>query len=352
MAFFDIKNVRIAGISAAVPKQKKDIAHLPFFAEGEAERVMSLTGIRESRIVTEGMTCSDLCYAAADKLLSELNWERDTIDLVVYVPMSRDYYVCPMTANVLQSRLGLSKECMAFDLPLACSGFVYGLAVASNLLQSGNIKRALLFNGETTSFVQSPEDKTIWPLHGDGGTVTALEYSNDAEPMKIHVASDGNRSDAIINPVGGMRNPYKEDSFVMKTIEDGVRRNDTHAILQGMDVFSFAITDAPKSIKSLAAHFDIDLSIADYYLIHQANQYIIEKIARKLNAPADKVPISLDEYGNISSGTIPLTIVTRLRAQAMSQKLQLLGVGFGAGLSWGSAWFATDKIVIPELIEL
>ena len=142
MAFITIPNGRIAGISAAVPKNVKEIKDLPFFAEGEAEKVIALTHVERSRIVTEGMVCSDLCYEAAEKLIAELGWEKSEIDGLIFVSLSRDY-IAPATANLLQDRLGLSKECYALDIPLACSGYVYGLSVISSLINTGGIKKAL-----------------------------------------------------------------------------------------------------------------------------------------------------------------------------------------------------------------
>ena len=352
MAFLSIPKVKIAGVAAAVPKQIKDIPNLTFFAPGEAEKVMNLTGVRQARICPDGMTCSDLSFAAGEKLIEELGWEKSEIDAIVYVPLSRDYYLCPSTAAVLQDRLGLSKECYAIDVPLACSGYVYGLSVLGSLIATGGIKKALLFVGETTSLTQSPLDKQLFPLHGDGSTATALEYDENAVGFKIHTGTDGSHKDAIIAPDGGARHPFNEDSLKMEEIEPGVTRNRTHSIIDGMGVFNFSMTVPPKSIKALEEHFEIDQDSVDYFLIHQANKYLIDKIVRKIKADPNKVPYSLQVYGNISSGTIPLTMVTQIREQLQTGHLRLLGCGFGSGLSWGSVLFETDKITVPELIEI
>lgn len=352
MAFLSIPNVKIVGVAAAVPKQVKDIPNLEFFAPGEAEKVMTLTGVRQARMCPEGMTCSDLSYAAGVNLIDELGWDKSEIDAIVYVPLSRDYFLCPSTASILQDRLGLSKECYAIDVPLACSGYVYGLSVLGSLIATGGIKKALLFVGETTSFTQSPLDKQLFPLHGDGSTATALVYDEKDVGFKIHTGTDGSRKDAIIAPEGGARNPYNEDSLKMKEIEPGVTRNRTHSIIDGMGVFNFSMTVPPKSIKALEDYFEIDQESVDYFLIHQANKYLIDKIVRKIKADPAKVPYSLQMYGNISSGTIPLTMVTQIREQLQNEHLTLLGCGFGSGLSWGSILFETNKIVVPELSEI
>lgn len=352
MAFLSISNVKIAGVAAAVPKQIKDIPNSPFFAPGEAEKVMNLTGIRQSRIAPADMCCSDLCQAATEKLINDLQWNKDDIDILIFVSLSRDY-ITPATANLLQHKLGLSQECIAMDIPFACSGYIYGMSVMASMMQTGMVKKGLLLVGETTSKIQSPLDKTLWPLHGDGGSATALEFREGYPPMYFHFAGDGGKAEAIINPDGGTRHPFTAESLTMQEFELGITRNRMHSIIDGMGVFNFSMTAPPKSIRALVDHFNIDIdNDIDYFLIHQANRYLIEKIVKKIKANPEKVPYSLETYGNISSGTIPLTMVTQISEQLKTQSLHLLGCGFGSGLSWGSAYFTTQNIIVPQLIEL
>jgi len=351
MAFLSFPNVKLSGIASAVPKNIKEIKDLPFFIPGEAEKVIALTRIERSRIAPEGMCCSDLCYAAAEKLIDSLKWDRQEIDLLIYVSLSRDY-LTPATSAILQDRLGLSKECYAIDVPLACSGYVYGLSVITSLLACGGARKGLLLVGETTSVLQSPFDKTIWPLHGDAGTASAFEYVEGAEKMLFHFGTDGSRYNAIINPDGGCRHPITEASLVMEEIEYGVARNRTHSILDGMNVFAFSITEPPKSIKALCDHFNISIDAIDYLLLHQANKYMDDKIGKKLKVPPEKIPFSLMEYGNTSSASIPMTVVTGIGKSVERQKVSAILCGFGSGLSWGSAYVVLDHIVCPELIEL
>ena len=351
MAFIEIPNVRIAGISAAVPKKVKEIKDLPFFAEGEAEKVIALTHVERSRIVPEGMVCSDLCYEAAEKLIAELGWDKSEIDGLIFVCLGRDY-VTPSTAAVLQGRLGLSKECYAIDVPLACSGYVYGLSVAASLITATGLQKVLLLVGEATSLTQSPNDKVQWPLHGDAGTATALIYDESAEDMKFHTCTDGTNYQAIIMSDGGMRNPTTTDSLEVREYEPGVFRNRLNSKMDGMAVFGFAIKEPPASIKKLCERFDINLEDIDYLLLHQANKYMDDKIARKLKVPAEKVPFSLMQYGNTSSATIPVTAVVCLRDKITTQKINTIMCGFGSGLSWASAYVVFDKVVCPPLIEV
>lgn len=351
MAYLKIENVAIKGVATAVPKDIKEMRELPFFAEGEADKVIGLTHVERSRIARPGLECSDLCFEAAEKLLSDLEWNRKEVDAIIYVSLSRDYPT-PATAVILQDRLGLSKECLAFDIPFACSGYVYGLSVISSILSAGNLNKALLLVGETTSRLQSPLDKTLYPLHGDAGTATALEYSIGAKPMYFHLNSDGSKSDAIINPDGGTRNPFSAESLEMIEVEPGISRRKIDSIMDGMAVFGFSIKEPPLCAKSLCEHYDLNLESIDYFLVHQANQYIDMKIARKLKIPEAKMPLALGQYGNTSSATIPTTITVCLNQELPQMKADVLMLGFGSGLSWGAAWVTLDHIVCLPLIEV
>lgn len=351
MAYLKINNVSIKGIAAAVPKQIKEIRDLPFFEPGEGEKVVALTKIERSRISPDGMCCSDLCYAAADKLLSSLNWDRNDVEALIFVSLSRDY-ITPATSALLQDRLGLSKECYCIDIPLACSGYVYGLSNIASLMQTGNIKKALLLVGETTSQLQSPLDKSLWPLHGDAGSATALEYDTDAEAMYFHLCTDGSRGDAIINIAGGRRHPVTPDDLIMKEDKDGSARRTVDSVMDGMNVFEFSITEPPRAVKEMCEHFNLNLSDIDYLLLHQANKYMDDKIGKKLKVPAEKIPYSLYQYGNTSSTTIPMTAVVGIGEDLENKCSQAVLLGFGSGLSWAAAWVTFDHTHIEPLIEL
>lgn len=353
MAFLDIKNVEIKAIATAVPKQVKVAAEQPFFTSVEAENFTSVTGVVSSHVAPQDMALSDLCQAAAEKLFETSGWERDSIDLIIFVSTSRDFYICPNTANILQDKLGLKTTVMAIDLPFACSGYVYGLSVASSLMQSGQLKRCLLCVGEMTSKNQSNLDKTVWPLHGDAGSATFLEYNPEARhPMQFNLGSDGAGWEAIICREVGIRNPTTPDSLVVKKYEEGIERNGMQCSMDGMSVFSFAITRPGKCIKELAEHFEFSLPDISYLLIHQANKMIDEKIRRKLKLAEEKVPYSMPYYGNTSSCTIPITMTSMIREQLETSEQELVMCGFGSGLSWGAAHIFTEGIICLDPIEI
>lgn len=351
MALIQLNNVSLRGISAAIPKQSQEVKGLPFFSDEEACKFIAGTGVERRRLVEEGVTTSDLCYRAAEQLLAEMNWQRDEVDCLIFVSQTPDY-ILPATSCMLQERLKLREGLVAFDISLGCSGWVYGLFIMSNLLSGGQLKKGLLLVGDTISKTCSTDDKSTYPLFGDAGTATALEFDPQSQGFKFHLAADGSGAKAIIIPDGGYRNQYNVNSIHKTTDAEGISRTPSDLILDGMNVFSFGISKAPESINLLASHFVIDLETVDYFLFHQANKFMNEKIRKKLKIPADKVPYTLKDYGNTSSATIPFTFSKELGEIARAGKLCYIACGFGVGLSWGSVWFSTDCLICPAIIEV
>lgn len=345
MAFLQINNVRIAGFAAGVPATiVRNDGSMVYSADYDAAAFVEMTGVRERRVDNTSCT-SDLCYAASEKLLADLNWDKKEVGAIIFVSQTADYRF-PATSCILQDRLGLTKECYAADVNLGCSGWVYGLSIAASLMQTGGITKALLMAGDAKR-VTSGDD----PLFGFAGTVTALEYSSDAKPLNFHFGTDGSGYDAIIMPDGGARNGLSVNSF-KKEIVDGKEYTRLQCRMKGMDVFSFGISTAPKSIKKLAERFEFDYQAYDYFVFHQANLKMNAMIQKKLKLDPEKVPISMPTFGNTSSASIPLTIVTQLKNKIENQPAKLLCCGFGVGLSWATVAFETDNIVISDLVEI
>lgn len=351
MAFQTVNNVKINGISACVPEQVADNSELKLLgSEEDIAKFIDTTGIAKRHVVGDSGICtSDLCFQAAEKLLDSLNWDKADIDCLIFVTQTPDY-ILPATSCILQDRLGLSKDCFTLDISLGCSGWVYGLSTISGLMSSGNFKKALLLVGDTVTVTKSDRDKSTYPLFGDAGTATALTYDMQAKPMYFQTGTDGSSYEAIIIEDGGFRNFFNETSLEVKEREPGIYRNNLQSYLNGQDVFIFGITRAPKSIKALASEFNIDTDEVDYFVFHQANKLMTEMIRKKIKTTPEKVPYSLNEYGNTSSASIPLTIVTRLRDKVGGEPLKIVGCGFGVGLSWGTVYFETDGLVCPEII--
>ena len=349
MAFLEVKNVRIAGFSAGVPKRIVSILdanNRDMLSEGtSAEDFVKSTGVKERRI-SERFTTSDLCCAAAEQLIADLNWNREEIDAVLFVSQTADY-ILPATSCIIQDRLKLSRECYATDISLGCSGWVYGLSSAVTLMQTGCLKKVLLMVGDAKTRCEAPFD----PLFGHAGTVTALEYEDGNEGFKFHFGTDGSGYDAIITPDGGSRNQVSLNSFEEYEFE-GKRMNRLMTRMNGMDVFSFGISTAPKTVKKLAEHFGFDYIDNDYFVFHQANMKMNKFIIKSLKLPQEKVPSCMYNFGNTSSASIPLTIVTELKGKVENKSTKFICCGFGVGLSWGTVAFETKNIIISDLVEL
>jgi len=350
MAMFPISGIRLAGLAAAVPQNCEHNADYAWISRKERESLIKNIGVETRRVAPKGVTTADLCVVATEKLLAELNWDRNEIELLVFVSQSRDYLV-PTTACIVQDRLGLPHSCIAYDVGLGCSGYVYGLSVVGSMVQSGAIKKALLMVGDISTLTTSYRDKSTYPLFGDAGTVTALEYREDAPPMTFNLQTDGSGYRAIMIRDGGARHKMTRQSFDMKKISKGIIRSRLNVELDGIEVFNFSLREVVPNIKALVKYSEKSLDDVDYLVFHQANFLINNTIRKMLKVAPEKVPYSIREYGNTSGASVPLTMVSQLREQLTKSRVKLLLSAFGVGLSWGSVLLETDQIVCPEVIE-
>lgn len=351
MSKLTINDVRIAGMSACVPRDVEENKDLPIFSSPqEAEKVIASTGIERHRAVRDGVTASDLSVKAVERLLEDLGWKAEEVDCLFYVCTSRDF-IAPQTACILQDRLGLRTDCFVMDLPLGCSGWIYGMSVISSMMSHGSFKKGLLIAAETNTCNRSKLDRTVRPLFGDAATVTALEYAPGAASMNFMFWVDGSGYQAVWAKYGGMRFPTDSEAVKNTEVEPGVIRKGTDMVVNGMDVFAFAIKQPPRAIKEMISTFNINTDSLDFLYLHQANKFIDEKIRKSLKIPAEKVPYCLNDFGNVTSASIPLTMVTRTAAALKDKLCHNLACGFGVGLAWATMEFHTDSLVISSLIE-
>jgi|SRR5450759_4695086 len=350
MAYLDFPNVSLKGVSACVPKTILENKNLDIFKTEDFSKFLALTGVERKRIAGNDICTSDLCYYSAEKLLKDLKWGKSDIDCIIFVSQTPDY-VLPATSCLLQERLGLKNEVVSIDISSGCSGWIYGLSIISAMLASGNLKRGLLLVGDTILKACSREDKSTFPLFGDAGTATAIEFKKGDKGFRFHLASDGSGFNSIIIPDGGYRNCISDSSFEKKDYEQGIKRDNTQLAMDGMNVFSFGMKRAPESVNLLMSHFNISHEKIDYFIFHQANKFLNEKIRKKLNLSEEKVPYTLKDFGNTSSASIPLTLLSKSKELEHSQK-EIIACGFGVGLSWGSVNLTIDKLVCSALIEI
>ena len=352
MSALTTRHVRISGVAACVPKRVEENVDLPVFASREeAEKVIASTGIARRHVCDEGVTSSDLAVPAVKRLLGDLGWQADMVDCLFFVSMTRDY-IAPQTACILQDRLGLRTDSFVMDLPLGCSGWVYGMSVIASMMQTGAFKRGLLIAAETNTKNRNMKDRSVRPLFGDAATVTALEYDSSWDrPMNFIFGVDGKGWNAVHMKYGGMRHPTTVEALEEKEVEPGIFRRGTDMVVNGMDVFSFAIKRPPESLKTLVSTFGIDIASIDYLLLHQANKFIDEKIRRSLKLPPEKVPYCIRDFGNVTNASIPLVMVTQMAEALRNRPNHCLACGFGVGLAWASMEFHVGDCVCPDLVE-
>ncbi|MDR1480272.1 MAG: ketoacyl-ACP synthase III [Planctomycetaceae bacterium] len=344
-------NVSIKGISACVPAKVEENIDLPLFLRaGEAEKVIASTGIERKRILAPNQIASDLCVVAAEKLIADLGWGKDEIDILIFVSPARDYII-PPTSSILQDRLGLSENCHTLDIPSGCPGWIQGLNVLAALLANGDARRGLVLAGDSPTLVNSPKDKETRPLFGDAGTATALEYSPNTTPIRFLFETDGKKYKAIFIEDGGYRNPINAESLKEIEYAPNVVRRKIDCKLDGMEVFAFGLSRVHMGIVKLMERFGIEDNDVNYYLFHQANLYMNEKIRKKLKIDPAKVPYCLRDFGNTSCASIPLTVITQRREEYVDEKLSSVACSFGTGLTLCSCYFSTDSLVCPELLE-
>lgn len=340
MAILRTSQARIAGICSCVPKARFDNFKDPVdFTEEEVRKVTGMAGVTARRIAGESVCSSDLCSAAARQLLQRLNWEPHTIDALIMVTQTPDYFL-PSTSCVIHQQLGLADSCAAFDVGMGCSGYPYGIWLAATMIQNGGIKRALVLHGETPTRFADKSDRSVSLLFGDAGSATALEWSPNGSDWHFALHTDGSAWKSMIIEAGGFRNRFAPD-----------RRQ--HCVwMDGALIFNFTIKRVPALIDETLAAAETDADSVDYFIFHQSNHYIIKHLCSRKGLPMEKVPVILKEFGNTGGASIPLTITEAGLNRPSERPLRLMLLGYGVGLSWASSLLDIRPQAPLETIEL
>lgn len=353
MAILKFNNVGITAMAACVPKNIIDNYHydLDLWPEEEVRKVVDKVGVVQRRFVDDKTCASDLCFAAAEKLIADNNIDKSEIDLLVFLSQTPDYRM-PATSILLQDRLGLSMSTMAFDISLGCSGFINALSIVYSMMQNQGFHKALLLDGETRSKVYSRKDRREAFIFGDAGVAALIERDEKFGESHFSLNSDGSRGNLIMIPGGGYRNMSSAETIKEKVVDEyGNIRSDEQAYMNGADVFNFVLVEIPRDIKKLMAETGEDIQTMDYYVFHQANAFINNHIAKKLKLDGAKIPWTIQKYGNTSSVSVPLTICSELKDQMQGEKKLLLSA-FGVGMAWATAVVPFVDCKISDIVEL
>ncbi len=297
-----------------------------------------------SRYVVSGKICtSDLCYQSSEKIFEK--FDKDKIEALIFVTQTPDFKA-PSTAIIMQDRLGLNKNIVAYDINLGCSGFINGLLNAYSLINSG-LNSVLLCVGDVASSFSYYKDKNLTPLMGDAGSAILIEKGFGSGDFILH--SDGGGYKHLIIPEGGCRIPFNENSLEAKSFEDGTRRG-VDMYMNGGEIFNFTLKVVPNMFEELFDFANISKEAIEYFVLHQANKYILQNIAKKLELDSCKLPMdTMTIYGNQNSASIPGTINGFLSDEFNAKKFKTIFAGFGVGLSWGACLVDIDKIFAPKI---
>lgn len=352
MAFLQYQGVGITAMSAAVPKRVViNREYTEVFSKAEADEIVDKTGIEQRRFADENTCSSDLCLAAAEKLIADNSIDKEDIDLLVFISQTPDYRM-PATSVTLQHRLGLPNKTIAFDINLGCSAFIYGLSVVYGMMERSNLKKALLLDGETRSKVYSPRDRRSAFLFGDGGIAALIERDAKFGESAFSLNSDGSRADLIMIPAGGYRKMSSTETVVEKVVDEfGNMRSDEQGYMRGGDVFNFVIREIPRDIKNTLVYAEKTIDDFDYVVFHQANNFINSYIMKKMKLDAAKIPSTIAKFGNTSSVSVPLTIVSELRGK-LDGKKELLLSAFGVGMTWATGVVPFVDCKISDIVEV
>lgn len=344
------EDIHVLGLMAAVPKQREILRdkYKSVFGEETVASFSRTVGVLERRIAIEEQTASDLAFVAARELIEKKEVDRKKIGILVFVTETPDYRI-PSTACVLHKRLGLQKDCIAFDINLGCSGYVYGMQMVCSLLKSTMCEYGLLLAGDTINKEIAPEDQSTAMLFGDGGSATLFELKENVKRIYTACRTDGSGFKSIIIPAGAYRN--REANHERTVWADGNKRSDYDVYLNGVDVFSFAISEVPAIINDFFQTHVEKKENYDAFVFHQANCYILEQIMKRCKLEKDKVPLSIDRYGNTTVTSVPLTICDKYGRKEEDKNCNLLACGFGVGQSWGIASFEMNQQDIYPIIE-
>ena len=350
MAFFHFDNIRVSGVACAVPKNRiVTESYKSLFGKEEVEKFMEMTGVRASHRTSEHQTCSDLGYRAALELLNHKAVKPEEIGALIFSSHSPDYRR-PSTAFVLQHRLGIPKETVCFDISLGCSSLVVGMQTVSSIMKTSDIQKALLFVGDTAGKSVYPEDRSSAMLFGEAGAVMLLEKTDDeTDNINALIRSDGSGYKYMIIPGGGYRNLHASQEVVQCL--DGNPRTLMNSFIQGTSVFTFTIFDVPRLIKDFWKLTETTPETYDCFAFHQANLYILKQIAKKTKIDLNKMPISLDRYGNTSGASAIVSLCDRYGNCEEHQSLKVMACGFGIGISLGATSFEINSDDILPIFE-
>jgi 3-oxoacyl-[acyl-carrier-protein] synthase-3 len=336
------KYARITGWGKYLPERVLTNSDLEKMVDTSDEWIRTRTGIRERRIAAPGETCSTMSLASARRALAVAQLLPSDVDLIIVATSSPDYLV-PAVASMVQDQLGATKAA-AFSLVAGCTGWVYALVTASQFIQTGAYRNAVVIGTEHLSVGVDWTDRNTCVLFGDGSGAVVMEASDQPTGLlAFELGSDGSDYDALIMPgCAGAHPPSHE------VIDQRLH----YLRMDGQRVFKFATRVLADSVTKVVTEGGLTVDDIDLVIPHQANDRIIELARRRLRLPHEKIMVNIDRYGNTSAASIPLALVDAVEEGRVKSGDHLVFAGFGAGLTWAAAafhWEPQEPAAIPVL---
>lgn len=341
----ELEGFEIKGVVSTCPTGVfNNLDYVESFGEKYVKKNIRMTGVESFRVCRDEQTASDLCYAAAETLLDNLDWDREEIGVLIFVTQFPDYQA-PSTAFVLQHRLGIGTSCVAFDVNLGCSGYVVGLQTVASLLHGSNKTKGLLLCSDTSSKNINRNNKSTALLFGDAGSATAIEFTGEGGLSCAQMAKgDGFKS--IWAPKSSYRYFSNHPDWREEIDSNPGYLGFADSLMDGDEVFRFTITDVVSLFNEYLSTKSLSSQDFDFFVFHQAQKFILENVGLFCDIPADKILSSLRNFGNTSVASIPLTMCVNREKLASCEKPRLFMSGFGIGLSYG----IVDAVVDPNCI--
>lgn len=328
-------NARIRGVSKFLPRGTLGNDKLSeLFPEWGVEKIAAKTGIHERHVASESEFSSDLAIRACLLLLADMRLDVEVFDLLIVVSQTPDF-ILPGISNLVHNAIGMRSDAGAIDLNQGCSGYIYGLTLAKSFIESGNATNVLLVTTDTYTKLLAPGDKSVRTLFGDGATATWVDDSGSTESLAgIVLGTDGSGAGNLIVPLGGLR--PGSTSFPKSNLSArGLDESKYGLYMDGPEIFNFTLRVVVKTIESILAKSSLSKSDIDFFVLHQANAFVLSTLREKLEVAQEKVPILMGNWGNTVSGTIPMALCELKSQGRIGHGERAVLLGFGVGLSWG-----------------
>ena len=344
---------KISGILGVLPEQEiffDDEVGNYSFPEKQTLRLKQVMGYEKHRISKDTSSSADFAEYGIDYILKEKWITRDEIGAVVVVSLCPDFFV-PHISNIVQGKLGLNQDTLCIDMAQGCCGFLLGMMQSFMLLEHMKDKKVVLVNVDILSHKVSHRDRNDYPLIGDAATVTIIENTDSSDEIYYEMHMDGSRGDVLKIPAGAFRMPSTPETAVMNDLGDGNFRSLDNMHMNGSAVFNFVQTEVPPLIQNALQNTGNSIEDIDYFLFHQPNKFMLQKLAQKLNVPFEKMPMNLVEnYGNPSGASIPLVTLHNLKQELKTQSFKCCLSAFGSGLAWGAIVMELGNLSNSEII--